>query len=199
MSKPWHTLNIDISTAIRADFDFNQLYTESEFAGKPIGVWAYSKDQLTSIVNRCWLDYMQSIGLVPTGIMLFYRDPYFISPDAHVDIRKNNDIAVYAINWVIDPNDDSEMVWYNTPVESGLDRVTEAGTLYKYWPMEDIKDLELTRRTIKNIPTLVNIGVPHNIIVNSKPRWVVSIRFPSEQHVQCWDDATTAYRKFINE
>ncbi len=199
MSKPWYRLNIDISNAIRSDFDFDQLYTESVFAGKPIGIWSYTKEQISNIINEEWISYAESLGIYLSGIMLFYRAPYFVAPDAHVDVRKNNNIAVYAINWVINPADDSEMVWFDVPTIAGKDQVTETGTPYRSWQIDEVADLEISRCCIKNIPTLVNIGIPHNVIVNSEPRWVVSIRFPIEQHVQCWDDAVAAHRKFINE
>ena len=195
--KPWYRLNIDISNAVREDFNFNSLYTNSKFANKPVGTWVFSKDQLTDIVNQRWLDYMSSIGLNPTGIMLFYREPHFVAAGAHIDIRKNNTLAIYAINWVLNPADDSDMIWFSHPTEPGISAVTEANTNYTYWPMDDIKDLEIDRCCIKNIPTLVSISIPHNVIVNTVPRWVISVRFPIEEDVTDWEDAVTAFRKFI--
>lgn len=195
MSEPWYRLNIDISNAIRADFDFDKLYAQSEYASKPLGIWAYSKDQITDVVNQAWLDYMSSIGLNPSEIMLFYREPHYITPDAHIDIRKNNNLAVYAINWVLDAEDTSEMVWFKTPSDTGHADITTANTYYKSWPMEELE--ELSRCCIKDIPTLVSIGIPHNIIVNDRPRWVISIRFPIEEHIQDWHTAEDVFQNFI--
>lgn len=195
MSRPWYRLNIDISNAVRADFDFDKLYAESEFAGKPIGLWAYFQDQLTEVVNDTWLSNMSEQGLVPTGIMIFYRQPYYVTPEAHIDIRKNNAVAVYAINWVVSPNDDSEMIWFDMPASRGIEDITPASTLYKSWPMGELT--EISRCCLGEIPTLVNIGIPHNVIVRSQPRWVISVRFQFEEHILDWEAAVNSLQNFI--
>jgi hypothetical protein len=195
VNKPWYRLNIDINNAVRTDFDFMQLRANSKFSTDPVAIWTYSKSQLTDIVNVEWLDYMKSIGLEPSSLLVFYRDPYYTASKAHVDIRRNNIPSIYAINWVIDPEDDSEMVWFKLPEDSGHSDITTANTYYKSWPMEELE--ELSRCCIKDIPTLVSIGIPHNIIVNDRPRWVISIRFPIEDHIQDWQSVNDVFNNFI--
>ena len=197
MNKPWYRLNIDISNAIREDFDFAKLLAESEYADKPLGIWSYTQDEILELLNPEWVSYMATLGIDLTGIMLFYRKPYFISHEAHVDVRKSHGTAIYGINWVFDPEDDSEMIWFDTPADSGRDKTTEVGSLYKAWTITDIADLEISRCCIKNIPTLVSVSIPHNVIVNSKPRWVISLRCPYEDDVLTWEDAIEKFKRLI--
>ena len=132
MSRPWYRLNIDISNAVRADFDFDKLYTDSEFANKPAGLWQFNSKTLTNLFNDSWIDYLKSTGFPITGAMLFYRAPYFIHPQAHIDVRATGIKSIYGVNWVINDNDDSEMIWYDTPAIGGINEKSEAGTLYTY-------------------------------------------------------------------
>jgi hypothetical protein len=197
VSKPWYRLNIDISNAVRADFDFNKLYSESEFADKPLGIWQFNSDTISKVFTDKWISYTKNLGLDINGAMLFYREPYFVHSEAHIDVRRNNIPSVYAINWVIDPEDDSEMVWYNEPTTAKREAKTEAGTSYSYWRMGEIADLEISRLCIGNRPTLVRVNIPHNIIVKSKRRWAISVRFAIEDSVQTWNNAVEKYKGLI--
>ncbi len=198
MSENYYRLNIDISNALRVDFDFNKLLEESQFANASSGMWGYSKNQLLDVFNHQWLDYMSSIGVPLSGAVLFYRKPYHINKYAHIDIRKDHGDSIYAINWLLDPEDDSEMVWFNTPKTPGEDGVTKIGSVYKSWPMAEVKDLEISRCCIKNIPTLVRVDIPHNVIVNSRLRWAISVRCPVEDNIKTWDDAVEKHKGLIN-
>jgi hypothetical protein len=199
--KPWHRLNIDVSNAVQSHFDTARLYAESEFAGKPVGVWTFTNEQMFDVITEEWATYMSTLGFNLTGMILFFRDANLPAHSAHVDIRKddNHGCAIYAINWLLDTEDDSEMVWYDMPDTLGQDKVSEAGTLYKAWPLSEVSDLEISRCTIKNIPTLVRVNIPHTIIVGSRPRWAISVRFSIEDLVKTWDDAVDKHRQLIEE
>lgn len=198
-TKPWYELNIDITNAVRADFNFQDLYNKSEFANKPIGIWNFRNDQIDQLLTQEWIDYTKELDMEVKSAMLFYREPHFIYPEAHVDLFWGDPKpCVSAINWVLDPLDDSEMVWYDVPVESGIFEVTPAKTKYLYWPLSEVEDKVLDTRCIGNKPTLVRTGIAHNVIVRNRPRWVVSARLGNTQP-DTWEKTVEHFKPFIVE
>lgn len=76
------------------------------------------------------------------------------------------------LNWVFGGGD-SEMVWYKpidlTPKKPAL---TDTNTLYYSYDRSEVEEIE--RTVIKN-PTLVQVGVPHDIVNVTKGRLCVSV------------------------
>jgi hypothetical protein len=189
MSKNWYALNINIDSAIKLDFKFEDFLVGAEYVAKNRGgVWGFDGNDLTKMFTSSWLEYMQSIDLDVEAVLIFYRMPHFIHPEAHIDYLygKNNSSNI-AINWVVGI-DDSEMVWYHTPsnVDSKVRKITPSGQGHEYiaWPIGEVVEIE--RHTIGNIPTVVRVDIPHNIIVNRNPRWSVSVRIKG--NIRKWKD-----------
>lgn len=198
MEKPWHQLNIDISNALRKDLDLKKLYKESEFKDSPVGIWFIQNHELENFFTHEWLEYMNGIKLPVGSCMIFYRKPHYHYPEVHVDIiRATSKPAIYALNWILDPDDDSEMIWYDPVLGEQEILMTPADTPYMSWPAADFENINSVRHTIKNIPTLVSTGIPHNVIVNEKERWAISIRFPRAQGPQNWEQAVEFFKPFI--
>lgn len=196
--KPWHRLNIDISNAVREDFDFQNLYSKSEYNGKLAGVWSFMHTTVDQLLSQQWIDYMYSIGLPVRSAIVFFRKPYYIHPGAHVDMFWNGQVAIGAINWVLDPLDDSEMIWYDVPLDTGQSLQTPAQTKYIQWDLDSVENHVLDRRCIAKQPTLVNVGIPHNIIVKSRSRWAVSVRLECDT-VHSWQEMVDHFSPFIED
>jgi hypothetical protein len=196
--KPWHVLDIDISNAVREDFDFQNLYSESEFYGKPVGIWNFMNHTVDQLLSQKWIDYMHSIGLPVKSAIVFFREPYYIHPGAHVDVFWDGRIVTGALNWVVDPMDDSEMIWYDMPLDSGQFLLTPAETKYLNWDLPSVENHVLDRRCIAKHPTLVNVGIPHNIIVKSRSRWAISVRLESGV-VDSWQEMVDFFSPFIKD
>jgi len=130
--------------------------------------------------------------------MVFYRQPHYVYPEAHVDLFWDNSLCTCAINWTLDPLDDSDMIWYDVPLDSGKEKITPAQTRYLYWPNEEIEDKVLDTRCIGTTPTLVSVGIPHNIIVRERPRWVISLRI-GKTEPKSWKEAVDFFKPFIKE
>ena len=204
-NKNWHTLNIDISTALRDTFDPDAFYEQSEFKGKPAAVWEFRNEELRKIFTDEWLLHMELLDLKIASCMIFHRQPYYIHPEIHVDAYKTHTPVVYALNWALEENDDSEMIWYDIPSDTALsDQVNPKSyekwwmdlipPPFKCWPM-DGNYPELERRAISNIMTLVNVSIPHNVIVNKKPRWCFSVRM--HKPISNWREAVEYFKPFI--
>ena len=194
--KPWHVLDIDISNAVREDFDFQNLYNNSEYNGKSAGVWNFMNHNVDQLLSQKWIDSMHSIGLPVKSAMVFFREPYYIHPGAHVDVFWDGRIVIGALNWVLDPMDDSEMIWYDMPLDSGQSLLTPAQTKYLNWDLDSVENHVLDRRCIATQPTLVNVGIPHNIIVKSRGRWAISVRLASGT-VDSWQGMVDFFSPFI--
>jgi len=194
--KPWHALNIDISNAVREDFDFQNFYKNSEFNGKLGGVWNVMDHNVDQLLSQKWINSMHSIGLPVKSAMVFFRKPYYIHPAAHVDVFWDGRIVTGAVNWVLDPLDDSEMIWYDVPLDSGQSILSPAHTKMLHWDLDSIGDHVLDRRCIAAQPTLGNVGIPHNIIVKSRSRWAISVRFSSET-ADSWREMVDFFSPFI--
>jgi hypothetical protein len=194
--KPWHVLDIDISNAVRSDFDFENFRSTSEHAGKPVGIWFLGNSDLGTVFNSDWIDYMHQQGIKVNTALLFYRDPWYIHPEAHIDMYYRGGVCLGAINWTLDPNDDSEMTWYHMPEAAPADAVTPADTKYQSWPLSEIEPYQFSSRTIGTTPTLVHTGIPHNVIVRGRPRWVVSVRY-ADQHLGNWRNTVDFFQPWI--
>lgn len=197
-NKLYHVLNIDVSNAIRKDFSFDKFLAESKFAGKPAGVW-FILNNLGDYFDPDWLTYMESLDLQLGSCLIFYREPHYIHPEAHIDIfEETKKPAIYALNFVVDPDDDSEMVWYDVPPESGQYARTIADTPYVFWPMSEVENKVLDKCNIKRQLTLVSVGQAHNIIVRNKARWSFSIRFRrNSKSITNWKEAVDYFKPFM--
>jgi hypothetical protein len=176
--KNWHKINIDISGALHNAFNVDNFLIGAEYVKKNhCGVWGYNSDSLTQMFTEEWLSYMQSLNLEVVSVLIFYRDAYFVFPEAHIDYLFGEDYPYVAINWVLG-NDSSEIVWYNTPadIDQKPRRITQSNQGHEYvsWALNEVTEID--RHCIGNTPTIVRVDIPHNIIVNKNPRWSISVR-----------------------
>ena len=176
-TKPYYKLDIRTNGAIRSDFNFDDL--TNSLSGGSIGIWMFKHTELSTIFSKTWLNYMENIGLPVGTCLLFYRTRDFIYPEVHVDIAMvDNTVSHYAINWTLDDNDDSEMVWYSYPTKKQtVVQHTPADTPYISWPLKNFLGQEICRHILGTNPTLVNTSMPHNVETKTRDRWCVSVRF----------------------
>lgn len=194
--KCWHTLNLDISNAIKPDFNFGKFLTTGENKGVPGDLWYLNQERLTTMFTEEWLQYMESHNAKIWGAMIFYRSPFYVHPEVHIDqVSNKNSTPSAALNWVIADNDDSDMVWYEFPASNGKRLSTTASTPYVTWPGKDVEHLEISRHCIGNKLTLVRTDIPHNIIVREIPRWSISVR--TEQRYSTWDQIESAFAPYF--
>jgi len=81
-NRPWQVLDIDISNAIRSDFNFDNLLGQSDFANNPGAMWNFTDDKLDELFNLQWLNYINSMGFKIRNTLLFYRKANYMH---HID------------------------------------------------------------------------------------------------------------------
>jgi hypothetical protein len=108
------------------------------------------------------------------GLQIFFVESFFKYPGngiIHTDAASGD---YTKLNWVFG-NGDAKMIWYKTKeniVKTSLKNIAEK-TYLKYFQHE-VDEIE--RAVIKN-PTLVQVGIPHNIIDITEDRLCISIIF----------------------
>jgi len=212
--QPWHQLDIDVSYAVRKDVDLPNMLANSQFANDPAAVWVWNNNTAHQIFNSQWMHDMHNQGIPVQSALIFYREPFYTHQTAHVDIRWGGSVSCAAINWTLDELDDSEMIWYqSTTLDHIQDKqdslqeipnvtseqqpaLTSAGYKVPSWPIETFKSHKVISKTIGAVPTLVRIGIPHNIVMRSRPRWAISVRC-DDKHLQDWRATVDFFKPWI--
>lgn len=192
-NKPWHVLNIDISNSINKNFNFDQLLVDNTM---PIRMWRFGGEQKYDFFDKDWLEYMKSIDVEISSALLFYREPNYQHPTAHVDLPQAHETELSpALNWCIGP-DLGEMVWYELPATQIKEvLLTETSARYADYPIENLT--EISRRVIGNQCTLVQVDIPHTVFMDNIPRWLVSAR--TIKSTADWDATVNRFSPWISD
>jgi hypothetical protein len=167
--KRYYKLNIDVSTALKVDWQrhckVNNLNSDSI-------MWNH---RLDLILNRSWINYMNSIELPVSGCLIFYKHNCIL-PYAHIDIFSENPLKIcsFGINWCIGGSK-SEMVWYK-PDESVSFEVKKTPANTPHVSCSTSRLVEIDRCHIGNFPVVVNTDIFHNVETYDEPRWGFSLR-----------------------
>jgi len=191
-------LNVDVSKALSPKLNLAEFRKSGSNPKGPIDVWHIPKEKLQNIFNVTWLDYFVKRDLEVTYALIFYRDKNYFHNDLHVDtIPDPLTIINYAVNFVYDLEDDSEMIWYkldprdgtleeNFSFEGGLPTIT--------WNLDQFYGQEVARKTIGRNLVLVNTSYPHTVQTYTKPRWSFSLRF-TDLDTLSWQEAVKKFSR----
>lgn len=198
IEKPWYKLNIDVSDAI-SDLGFATIknWINSVPEEIPGGYWKlYLDNGLLNFFNPTFLQTMENKGMPVDMFVSFYRKPYYCHPTAHIDGSLTRS-PIFGLNWVVGSTaNDSDMVWYEMPKIKIPTTTTEYGTAQIDIDTTDLA--EIGRAQIGQELTLVRVDVPHNIVMRSHHRFVVSLRCRLREF-QSWDDAVKYFEPYIKE
>lgn len=194
---PWHRLSCTTDNAISDNFNSAEFLKKSKFAGHPAGIWSLKDNDMTQILNKTWLEYISDTLMPVDSCLMCYRQAQFVYPQAHTDLYQTEKPTIFGINLAVNSNDDSQMVWYDVPNETGTLAVTPADTKYLHWPVTEIEHKELDRLTIGNQLTLVRTGIAHNVIVNQQDRWSISLRFKAIPDISSWPAVVDYFSKYL--
>lgn len=109
---------------------------------------------------------------------IFFVETFFKTPNKSGGIHIDASGGDYTkINWVFGGGD-SKMGWYE-PIDKKFKPIfkTPAGTPYISYTRNQVTEIENT--VIKN-PTLVQVGIPHNVFDVTEDRFCVSILFKNK-------------------
>jgi hypothetical protein len=191
--RPCYELDIETGNALLPGLNIDKIHQQSLYASDPLGVFFIEDFQ--TILNKDWTQHLESLGLFVSSCVLFYRDPEYQRLDAHVDLQHKGSICYYGCNFVLDPNDDAYMVWYDATPDTGIFTTEPNNEPHLYWPIEKVIHKEIFRKCIGRQLTIVNTSIPHNIVMGKLPRWCISIRFSNP--VSSWEQAVDLFKNHI--
>lgn len=113
-------------------------------------------------------DFLKSHGLTLHLAEMFYNPPKKIT-EIHTDVLSGD---MSKINFVY-CNTKSYMCWY-TPKDGVPLPKTEINVINKRVLNYKQDDVVLTHKEVVQSPSIVQVGIPHNVIVTTAPRWCIS-------------------------
>lgn len=193
-------LGVDVTNALSPNLDLSMFRKTGRDPEGPIDVWRIAEDELHTIFNIKWLNFLQkTLEVDITYVLIFYRTSNYFYPELHVDTLSDPlRVINYGVNFVYDKDDDSEMIWYDLDPKDGTleDNFAFSGGLPSCkWNIETFCGKEIARKTIGRNLVLVKTSIPHTVETFSKPRWSFSIRFKDLDKLS-WQDAVNKFSKF---
>jgi hypothetical protein len=121
----------------------------------------------TEDISSQFVDFLLQRNIAISFIELFYNTPFRISP-IHVD-GPSGDYA--KINFVYG-GPKSVMCWYNANTPKTEISHTHLNTRYISYKSNEVTP---THRQNVHSPSIVQVGIPHNIVNTGQPRWCISV------------------------
>lgn len=215
IKRPWHTLNIDVSGALNPAFDFEQLKQDVNTNQKNSTIWQFELDNNQPECFSWWFQTRETVPLLLDHewlietqkqlkirilhCTLIYKSKNYISEIAHVDsVESTMDTLMVnsAINWCVNNDDNAEMIWYDVPRTSLPAFRTATDQVIFFYKGQRHNDPHTTySRVIGKQATLVNTAMPHEILINARDRWCVSMRYKNYS----WQEVTEKLKPLILE
>jgi hypothetical protein len=139
-----------------------------------INPFSFSKERHTildidKVLNLDIIEWFSNFSLKIISVEVFYSPPSFIS-GIHADCNAGD---INKINWVFG-GENCKMNWYsikhvNASQTSALTSVETDYIPYRY------SDVDLLHSEVLKSPSLVHVGMPHNVSNSMHDRWCVSI------------------------
>ena len=191
-SKCWYRFPLTTDDALSSiGLELVAAYTEPNISK----MW---KNSNLEVFNRDFLDYFKSMNVEVASSLFFYRVPHYVRPMAHVDMANANKpiIVPMGLNFVVTPDDDSDMIWYETPnydLDSSKLIHTTAGTFHISANVNELTEID--RHCIGNRLTLVRTDLLHNVIMRQSPRFCISLRLV--KNPGNWQQCVEYFEKFL--
>jgi len=121
-----------------------------------------------SNINNDLISLIDKLNLKILLTELFYTKPYVITK-IHIDVTGGD---YTKLNYIFGGKD-SEMLWYK-PKDNTTKSInkTPIDTSYISYALHEV---EMIDKQFVKFPSIIQAGVPHNIINYSEPRWCLSI------------------------
>ena len=136
------------------------------------------------------LDFLNSINLQVTHLEMFYSKPEF-KQKIHIDNTGNECVK---INYVFG-GANSIMNWY-TIKDNIVPTIKETRIGTKYISCAE-DEVNLVHQSVVKFPSLIQVGVPHNIINSSEDRLCVSLMLSRNKIHITMNEALTIFKPYI--
>lgn len=121
-----------------------------------------------NFINPKLIEFLLSKKIKIRHSEAFYSEPFFVQP-IHIDMHGGN---ITKLNFVFG-GANSIMNWYKVkPGVSTPEKLTGAGTIYSEFSLDQV---DLVETAVVKFPSLVQVGIPHNIVNVDEPRVCLSL------------------------
>ena len=134
---------------------------------KSYGINSHTRFPISDI-NPDLIELFESLDLKILLVEVFYTKPHRFT-SIHTDARGGD---YTKLNYIYGGNN-SKMVWYKpkNDIEKSVS-TTSIGTPYLEYKMSEVTKIE---DKVVNFPSIIQAGIPHNIINQKEPRYCLSI------------------------
>jgi hypothetical protein len=200
-NKPWYRLNLDISKIVSSSrmMDIFEELREMSKEHPELPAWVYRLSWRN--FDSGFLQYLHQIDLIPNFCHIIYRRPGVHHGAAglpHIDTYWEHDIMDlnhYAINYVVG-DDDSEMIWYETPDSLPEALVLSDRQSYILFDQGLPEDTITDRCYVGSTTTLIRTDIPHKVITGSNERFCLSLRLTDRKN--SWQEAVEFFKPWIS-
>jgi hypothetical protein len=150
-------------------------------------------------VSKDFLKWLDELGLRTKAPVIFYTPPGNIQ-EPHID-GCDGYLDSVAMNWVIQSSG-ATMNWYR--LKPGVN-ISKNATSVHYTPhtLYTNKELIWEYSHVVQWPSLVQIGVPHNVTnFTSSPRWCISFHLGYKENFGnglTWEQANQIFQSYIKK
>ena len=145
-------------------------------------------------LNKKFLEFINSLGMYVSFAEVFYRAP----SDGIYGIHTDNYSGDYVkINYIFGGKD-STMRWYKVKPDAPEKQVTES-LISTPNVAYDVHEVDLVYESQLGFPSLIQVGIPHNVYNPIEERWAVSLAFRdlvTKKRISM-EDACNRFRDFI--
>lgn len=156
---------------------------ELEAFNKPM----HLRPETASMVNEELIDFFLSKDIV-LGSELFFLPP-FINSTIHAD--SYGDLIKF--NWIFGGSG-SVMNWWKPKVERAVVYTEHNSPTIRY----DKQEVELVHSAVVKQPSMVQVGIPHNVKNKKENRWCISL-IPLDKKTNqrlTWDQGLTLFKDY---
>jgi hypothetical protein len=120
-------------------------------------------------INPTLLDFLAELHIFPTHCEMFYSPPNFFS-NIHVDVRHGDSTK---INWAFGGKN-SLMNWYR-PKDNIIRDTQNLSAIESKYIGYDRHEVDLLFSAPIGLPSVVQVGVPHNVVNPTEDRYCISL------------------------
>lgn len=122
-----------------------------------------------SILNPKIIELFSKLSLNIILAEVFYSTPFMFS-GIHTDSTGGD---INKINWIYG-GDGCHMNWYSTKI-SAIEKNIEKSAINTQCASYAYDEVDIIESTVLKSPSLVNVGIPHNIKNKNEHRWCISL------------------------
>jgi hypothetical protein len=174
------------------DLNINFPFVKSDYELKDNGYEYVNRLTLSDFVTADFLNFLYKHGVGIKTRALFYAPPNVETP-IHIDGLPGDYVK---INFLIRPCR-SKMNWYYVKDPNNVPEFRQTTLNSNYINYDDPDDVKFVDSHIFHKPTILQVGVPHNVSVEDQHRYAISLGIHYKGQAISMSQAKDIFHKFL--